>query len=182
MKQSKDVKTLAEILAGIFPTIKWDDSIDLTADRVLRAWEEFAPTDMAFKVTTFPTTSKGIIAVRNIAFSSMCAHHLFPVLGTAHVAYIPMARMVGLSKIPRIVRHFAHQPTTQETMGEAIAKFIHDELECMGVAVVLKATHTCMACRGVEAIGADMVTSVMKGVFLTAEAARNEFLTLVGTL
>lgn len=178
MRQTADVKTMTAMLDKIFPTVQWDDSVELTAARVLRAWQEFSPKDMAFRVTTFPTTSKGIIAVRNISFSSMCAHHLFPVLGTADVAYIPMARMVGLSKIPRIVRHFAHQPTTQETMGEAIAKFIHDELQCMGVAVVIKATHTCMACRGVEAVGADMVTSVMKGVFLTAGEARNEFLML----
>jgi GTP cyclohydrolase I len=173
-------RNIAIMLSEVFGDSVWDDSPEDTAARILRAWEEFAPRGtLDFKFTTFPAVANQMIAVTNIAFSSLCAHHLFPYSGLAHVAYLPNALMVGLSKIPRVVTHFATQPSTQERLAHNIATFLKGELQAQGVAVVMEARHTCMSCRGVRQYGAAMVTSEMRGSFLTSGDARAEFLELI---
>lgn len=160
-----------------YSTKVWDDSAQQTAERWIKALKEFrADGDIDFNFTTFPAVANQMIVVPNIHFSSLCAHHLFPFEGVAHVGYLPNVLMVGLSKIPRAVRHFSHRPQTQERLTRQIASFLKKRLEAQGVAVVLKATHTCSTCRGIEAVGSSMVTSEMRGSFLTSGDARAEFL------
>lgn len=175
--------TLNEMLAlrltEIFGFDCWDDSANATASRVLKAWEEFAPVEQDFKVTTFDKTSDSMVVVTGIEYSSLCAHHLFPMYGIAHIGYVPHLKMIGLSKIPRLVRWLTHKPTTQETSTEAIARSLMDALQAKGVAVVLEASHTCMICRGVEAHNTSMVTSRMKGIMLTSPPTREEFFEVV---
>jgi GTP cyclohydrolase I len=119
------------------------------------------------------------VVVKEIEFSSVCAHHLLPFYGSAHVAYIPNKLAVGLSKIPRLVDYWASRPQLQERLTDQIAHDLKRRLEAHGVAVVIEARHTCMACRGVRKHNGAMVTSSMLGVFLTASEARQEFLSLI---
>lgn len=179
----RTVDMLEEILQYTFPDSVWDDSPRRTAERIISYWREYNRDAgvFDFNVTTFPTQVNQMITVNNIEFSSMCAHHLLPFFGIAHVAYIPNKLAIGLSKIPRIVKHFAKKPTTQEKMTAEIASYLKSTLEAMGVAVVVSARHTCMACRGILQHNGHMTTSEMRGVFLTAAAARNEFISLIDT-
>jgi GTP cyclohydrolase I len=172
---------LGDFLVEIFGHDAWDDGAARTAERWIRAMREFSPKkEMDFKVTTFPANVNQLITVSNIEFASICRHHLFPFVGKVHVGYVPNKLMVGLSKIPRIVHHFACRPQTQELLTAEIASFIKHELEAMGVAVVIEATHTCMSSRGIREHNGVMRTSEMRGVFLTAGEARREFLNLIG--
>jgi GTP cyclohydrolase IA len=176
-----DEMRLADILKGIFGMEVWDDSVEQTAARWLRAMKEFAPdAEPPFIFTTFPALANQMIVVKNIEFASLCAHHLFPYAGLAHVGYIPNELQVGVSKIPRLVHHLAKRPSVQEKLTRDVASFMKHQLSAMGVAVVIQATHTCMSCRGVSEHNAIMSTSEMRGVFLTASEARQEFLTLAG--
>lgn len=173
-------KELTAFFKEVFGDFVWDDSPEDTAKRWLKAMHEFeTQSDVAFKLTTFPAVANQMIMVRNIEYSSLCAHHLFPFSGVAHVAYLPNRKMIGLSKIPRIVHHFATRPSTQEKLTNAVATFLKDTVEAQGVAVVMEAVHTCMSCRGVKERNASMVTSDMRGSFLTSGDARNEFLNMI---
>ena len=174
------IDELARILDHVWPGVDWDDGVEETARRVLGYWREYQfSNNMGFEVTTFPADINQLIVVKDIEFSSMCAHHLLPMFGVAHVGYIPNKKMIGLSKIPRIVDHFAKRPQVQERLTKQIASFLKHELEAMGVAVVMEAQHTCMVCRGVRKHNGKMVTSEMRGIFLTAQAARAEFLEMI---
>ena len=171
-------RVIQEVLEGMFPDSVWDDSAEATANRILRFWKEFVPDEkVPFSFTTFDAGDYGgqMIIVKDIEFSSLCAHHLLPFIGTAYVGYIPHLRMVGLSKIPRLVHHYAKGPQTQERMTHQIASHLKNATEAKGVAVVIEAKHTCMACRGVRQHNGAMVTSEMRGVFLTSPAPRAEF-------
>jgi len=181
MERDKRVLAMEETITHIFGQDIWDDSALDTAHRILRAWSEFSPAEeIPFSFTTFPATANQMIVVKNIEFSSLCAHHLFPFDGVAHVGYVPNRLMVGLSKVPRLVEHWAHRPSTQETLTAHLADDMKHRLDAMGVAVVLEARHMCMACRGVRSFNASMVTSEMRGIFLTSGEARSEFLSLIG--
>lgn len=172
---------LTKLLIEIFGQDVWDDTPEETARRVTQYWKEFAPQqEMPFKFTTFLATANQMIVVKDIEFTSMCAHHLLPYDGYAHVAYLPNRLMVGLSKIPRLVDFFAKRPSTQETLTHQIASELKTRLEAQGVAVVMEARHTCMSCRGVHKVQASMVTSEMRGSFLTSGDARAEFFATIG--
>ena len=176
-----NITAMSSLIKQAFGEDGWDDSIEKTAERVLRFWMEYKPEDeYPFQFTTFPATQNQLIAVTDIEFSSLCAHHLLPYYGKAHVGYIPNAQMIGLSKIPRLVDHWAKRPSVQENLTANIAKELKSSLQAHGVAVVIEARHTCMACRGVRKHNGTMVTSEMRGVFLTAGGAKSEFLTLIG--
>jgi len=175
------VGTLRDILVSIFGTRCWDDSSTQTAERWLRAMQEFAlPDKLGFKFTTFEATVNQLITVCNIEFSSLCVHHLFPFTGVCHVGYLPNKLQVGLSKIPRLVHYFATRPQVQENLTSEIATYLKDTLEAQGVAVVIEATHTCMSARGVREHNGVMRTSEMRGTFLTSGTARSEFLATIG--
>ena len=178
-----EVQILAEMLRKRFPEYVWDDSVEDTARRFLKYLDEYIPqTEMPFKFTTFEYTGNGqIVIVSGIEFSSICAHHLLPFSGTCDIGYIPNKLMAGLSKFPRVVDWHAARPNTQELLADSIADHIKRHLDCLGVAVVMRAAHTCMSCRGVRKVGTLTTNSVMKGVFLTNPAARQEFFSLLGS-
>ena len=120
-----------------------------------------------------------VVLVRDISFHSMCEHHLLPFIGKAHVAYLPGPRVIGLSKLARVVESVARRPQVQERMTEQIASLLIDQLQARGVAVVIEAEHTCMTIRGVRKQGSICVTSAMKGAFRTGSSTRAELMTLI---
>jgi len=120
-----------------------------------------------------------MILVKDIEFYSLCEHHLLPFFGKAHVAYIPDGKMIGLSKIPRIVDAFARRLQIQERLTDQIAKTIQQALQPLGVAVVIEAVHLCMRMRGVEKQNSTVTTSAMYGIFREQERTRMEFLDLI---
>lgn len=129
----------------------------------------------------FTTSNDEMVLVRDIEFYSMCEHHMLPIIGRAHVAYIPNGKVVGLSKIPRIVDVFARRLQIQEQMTEQIADAISDAISPKGVAVVIHARHMCMEMRGVQKINSTTVSSALRGLFKSDERTRNEFYSLVNT-
>jgi GTP cyclohydrolase IA len=135
-----------------------------------------------FNLTTFENTEgyDELVLVRDIPFVSLCAHHLLPFKGHAHVGYIPDHRIVGLSKLARIVNHFSRSLQVQERLTKQIADLISSELAPKGVGVVLEAEHQCMTIRGVQASGTMTVTSTMYGLVRDNLATREEFLSLSG--
>ena len=120
-----------------------------------------------------------VVLVRDISFHSMCEHHMLPFLGKAHVAYLPGPRIVGLSKLARVVEEVARRPQVQERMTEQIANLLVEELQVKGVAVIIEAEHTCMTIRGVRKPGSLCITSAMKGHFRTGSSTRAELMTLI---
>ena len=123
-----------------------------------------------------------MVVVRDIAFESMCEHHLLPFMGVAHVAYIPKDKLVGISKIARVVDGFAHRPQVQERLTNQVADLIMEQLDPKGVAVVFEAQHTCMIIRGVKKPGSVVVTSALRGLCKTNLSTRNEAMSLlIGT-
>jgi GTP cyclohydrolase I len=120
-----------------------------------------------------------MVIVRNIDFYSMCEHHMLPFFGRCHVAYLPDRRVIGLSKIPRVVEVFARRLQVQERLTMQVAETIRDKVHPHGVAVVMEATHLCMAMRGVEKQNSVTVTSAMLGVFHSDARTRHEFLELI---
>ena len=129
----------------------------------------------------FTSSNDEMVLVRDIEFYSMCEHHMLPIIGRAHVAYIPDGKVVGLSKIPRIVNVFARRLQIQEQMTEQIADAILETIKPKGVAVVLHARHMCMEMRGVQKINSTTVSSALRGLFKRDERTRSEFYNLINT-
>ena len=154
-----------------------------TPRRVARMYKEMFSglhTDPARHLqVTFPEQYDEIVLVRDISFTSMCEHHLLPFRGVAHVAYVPNGRVTGLSKLARVVDEVAHRPQVQERMTSEVADMIERELETRGVAVVVKAEHSCMSIRGICKPGAQTVTSALRGIFKTNESSRAEIMSLI---
>jgi GTP cyclohydrolase IA len=137
------------------------------------------------EVVNFTTFSNNgideMIVVQDIPFYSLCAHHIIPFFGLAHVAYVPNAHLAGLSKFARIVRSYAKGLWVQEELNSRIAHFLDDKLSPMGMAVIMEAEHLCMTMRGVQVPGTKTITSCMLGVFADhSRQARSEFLSLIG--
>ncbi|MEX0866855.1 MAG: GTP cyclohydrolase I FolE [Pirellulales bacterium] len=120
-----------------------------------------------------------VVLVRDISFNSTCEHHLLPFMGKAHIGYLPAGKVLGLSKLARVVEGFAKRPQVQERMTQQIANLLMEELDAKGVAVVLEATHTCMTVRGIRKPGSLCVTSAMKGIFRSHLSSRSEIMTLI---
>jgi len=129
----------------------------------------------------FSTSNDEMVLVRDIEFYSMCEHHMLPIIGRAHVAYIPDGKVVGLSKIPRIVNVYARRLQIQEQMTEQIADAILQTIKPKGVAVVVHARHMCMEMRGVQKINSTTVSSALRGLFKSDERTRSEFYNLINT-
>lgn len=129
--------------------------------------------------TVFNETSDQMVVVRGIRFSSLCEHHLLPFTGTAAVGYVPAGRVIGLSKIPRLVEVFARRPQVQERMTNQIAQALMDHLSPRGVGVVVKAHHSCMGCRGVRQPDAEMITSCVLGCMREEPESRAELMEFI---
>lgn len=120
-----------------------------------------------------------MVLVKDIHFTSLCEHHLLPFTGKAHIGYLPNGKVIGLSKLARVVDSIARRPQVQERMTDTIAKLLLEDLDVKGVAVVVEASHSCMTIRGVRKPGSLCVTSSMKGLFRTNQASRSEVMTLI---
>lgn len=120
-----------------------------------------------------------MVLVRDISFNSMCEHHMLPFIGKAHIGYVPNGRVIGLSKLARVVEVVSKRPQVQERMTEEIANLLIEELDVKGVAVVIEASHSCMTIRGVRKPGSLCVTSAMKGLFRSDQSSRAEVMNLI---
>jgi len=171
---------VSDLLHALGLDLQTEDLRD-TPRRVAMSFVELL-TPKPFTMTTFPNDSAydEMVIVRDVAFHSLCAHHLLPFVGTAHVAYIPGQRVVGLSKLARVVEYFARKPQTQERLTNEIADAVESTLAPRGVGVVMEASHLCMSLRGVQAPGARTVTSAVTGLFRDDPTTRSEFLMLAG--
>jgi len=177
-----DVDAAATAAAALLAALGMDladPSLARTPRRIAQAYAELL-TPREFDLTTFPNDEgyDELVLARNIPFTSVCEHHLLPFTGTAAVGYLPGDRILGLSKLARVVDMFARRPQVQERMTKQIAGWLDEQLQARGVGVVLQAEHTCMTLRGVGARGADTVTSALSGLVRTDERTRAEFLAL----
>lgn len=129
--------------------------------------------------TFFTEEYDELVVLRDISFFSMCEHHLLPFEGRAHIAYLPAGRVVGVSKLARVVESFARRPQMQERLTTQVADLLMSSLNAKGVAVVMEATHTCMTCRGVSKPGSVMVTSAVRGECCTNSSTRAEVMSLL---
>ncbi|NIS83543.1 MAG: GTP cyclohydrolase I FolE [Anaerolineales bacterium] len=193
-----DIEAAAELLSGIgvvrpeieeavrsllkaFGEDACREGLERTPDRVARMWDELLA---GYRVDPYALINEAVfdveyddmVIVRDIEFHSMCEHHLLPFLGRAHVAYLPSGKVIGLSKIPRVVDLFARRLQVQERMTRQIADFLEAAIQPHGVAVVVEGLHLCSKIRGVKKADASMVTSAMTGSFEESEITRNEFL------
>jgi len=152
-----------------------------TPRRVAAGYAELL-TPVAFNPTTFPNDEgyDELVLVRAIPFQSLCQHHLLPFVGVAHVGYLPADRILGLSKLARVVELFARRLQLQERLTKQVADWLQDHLEPKGVGVVVEAEHLCMSLRGVQATGARTVTSALRGLLRSDPRSRQEFFALVG--
>jgi GTP cyclohydrolase I len=154
-----------------------------TPARVARMYRELfrgLHTDPSIHLKKFFTEKYDeMVLVKDIAFNSMCEHHMLPFMGKAHIGYIPNGKVVGLSKLARVVEEMSHRPQVQERMTEQIANLLVEELNVKGVAVVIEAAHTCMSIRGVRKPESVCVTSAMKGTFRSNLSSRSEVMTLI---
>jgi GTP cyclohydrolase IA len=179
--------SMEEIYAEVLHRIGEDparDGLVNTPMRVAKAWakltEGYAKTvDEVINGALFDVDYDEMVIVKEIEFYSQCEHHLLPFFGKAHVAYVPNGKVIGLSKIPRIVDVFARRLQVQERLTRQVAEAVEEAIRPQGVAVILEAQHLCMMMRGVEKQQSATVTSAMLGVFKTQMQTRNEFLSLV---
>ena len=178
----KAVKTLLSYIEGEGESDR--EGLMNTPKRVVESWDEiFAGYTMdageLLDATFNAEGYEGIVLLRNIEFTSTCEHHLQPFNGRAHIAYIPVERIVGISKLARILELHARRLQNQERITKGIADDLERELKPLGSAVILEAAHGCMQCRGVAKQQAIMTTSAMNGVFFERSEARNELMKLI---
>ena len=182
MNPEKMAAAIRSFLEGIGPTEA--DDIERTPARVAQAWCEdlvsgYATDPAQILTWTRSGVAVGPVLVREISFASVCAHHLLPFSGLAHVAYLPGERLAGLSKIGRVVDAHARRLQTQEYLTAAIADTLYDVLEPRGALVVVSAEHTCMTLRGVRKEQAKMITVEARGVYVDEPAQRSDMLALL---
>ncbi len=173
---------VAEILTAIGEDINREGLRD-TPDRVARMYAELCggmyEDPKKHLRSVFTETYDEIVLLRDIPFYSLCEHHILPFIGEAHVAYLPTGKVLGVSKLARLVDCFAHRLQTQERLTGQIADYLMENLKPMGVAVVLHASHSCMTIRGIKKPGSMMVTSALRGLFKKDARSRNEVLSLM---
>jgi GTP cyclohydrolase I len=181
-----DIQKIEEAVHTILQAVGEDPSregLRDTPNRVARMYEELLggmdADPAALMDVHFTEDYDEMVVLRDIPFYSMCEHHLLPFMGKAHVAYLPNGKVVGLSKLARVVEAFARRPQVQERLTGQIADLIMNKLGAKGAGVIIEATHTCMTIRGVKKPGSVMVTSAMKGLFRTNIATRAEAINLL---
>jgi GTP cyclohydrolase I len=190
---SKDKRpSRAEAEAAVRTLIRWAgdnpdrEGLRATPDRVVRSYEEFFsgyaldPEEILARTFEEIAGYDDMVILRGIRFESYCEHHMVPIIGTAHIGYLPRNRVVGISKLARVLEIFSKRLQIQEKMTAEIANTIDRVLKPQGVAVVIEGEHQCMTTRGVHRPGVNMVTSQMMGVFRDNEATRKEFLSIIG--
>jgi GTP cyclohydrolase IA len=179
-----DLEAAESAVTDLLRAMNLDPSDEHLRDTPRRVAASFAEmlTPRPFNLTTFPNDEgyDELVLARSIPFHSMCAHHLLPFTGVAHVGYLPGERILGISKLARVVELFARRPQVQERLTAQVAGWLQTQLEPRGVGVVLEAEHLCMSLRGVHATGAETVTSALHGVLRDDARSRQEFLALIG--
>jgi GTP cyclohydrolase I len=155
------------------------ESMARTPERMVRAFAELLH-PRPFQLTTFPNDGgyDELIVARSIAIQSVCEHHMLPFMGIAHIGYLPGDRIVGLSKLARVLEHFSRRPQVQERLTTQVSQWLMDQLGATGVGVVIEAQHLCMTMRGVQAPGTTTVTSSLLGALRDDPRTRAEFLAL----
>lgn len=181
---NRDLRAAEKAAADLLTALGIDlnsDSLRDTPGRMARAYAELL-TPRPFRPTTFPNDEgyDELVLARAIPIRSVCEHHLLPFVGVAHVGYLPGERILGLSKLARVVEMFAHGPQVQERLTKQIAQWLVDELSPGGVGVIIEAEHLCMTLRGVQATGSTTVTSTLLGTLRDDARSRGEFLALAG--
>jgi GTP cyclohydrolase I len=173
-------RAVADLLAALGQDLS-SAHLEDTPRRVAAGYAELL-TAAPFTLTTFPNDEgyDELVLAKAIPFASLCQHHLLPFVGVAHVGYLPAGRILGLSKLARVVELFARRLQLQERLTTQVADWLQTELAPKGVGVVLEAEHLCMTLRGVRAAGARTVTSTLHGLLRTDPRSRQEFLTLTG--
>ena len=174
-------RAAADFLAALGVDLD-DESRRDTPRRIARMYDELL-TPQPFDATTFPNDGgyDELVVAREMPFHSLCEHHLLPFTGVAHVGYLPGERIIGLSKLARVVDHFARALQVQERLTTQVAAWLQRELEPKGVGVVLEAEHLCMSIRGVQKPGATTVTSALHGLVRDDSRTRQEFLALAAS-
>lgn len=173
-------RAAAELLVALGADLELE-GLSETPRRVAAAYAELL-TPEPFDLTTFPNEEgyDELVLVRDIPFQSLCMHHLLPFHGVAHVAYLPGERILGLSKLARVVEHFSRDLQLQERLTTQVAGWLQEQLEPKGVGVMLEAEHLCMSLRGVQKAGAVTITSALHGLVRDDPRTREEFLSLTG--
>ncbi|NIP28878.1 MAG: GTP cyclohydrolase I FolE [Phycisphaerae bacterium] len=182
VETKKIEKAVREILLAVGEDIE-REGLKKTPERVARMYAELLG-GMHEKPerhlrSVFTENYEEIVLLREVPFYSICEHHLMPFIGQAHVAYLPSGRILGISKLARIVDCFARRLQSQERLTYQIADFIMNKLKPQGVAVVLEASHSCMTIRGIKKPGSVMVTSALRGIFKRDPKSRNEIMSLM---
>ena len=182
--ETDEIQALVEQLLGLLGEDAAREGLVKTPERVAKAFRFLTQgyqqdVDEVLNGALYSVKYDEMVVVRDIDFFSLCEHHLLPFYGRCHVAYIPNERVVGLSKIPRLVEIFSRRLQVQERLTVQIAETLQEKLNPQGVAVVIEARHLCMMMRGVETPNAVAVTSSMHGVFLSQQKTREELLELI---
>lgn len=182
LKFEKTISTLLELI-GENPQ---RDGLLKTPERVFKAYEYLTSgykqnAKDILNEALFESSNNEMVVVKDIEFYSLCEHHLLPFFGRAHCAYIPDKKVVGLSKIPRLVEMFARRLQIQEQLTEQIAEALNEHIGAKGVGVVIEARHLCIEMRGVQKTNATTTTSALRGLFLKNEKTRKEFFALINT-
>lgn len=182
--QAIDLDAAARAVSDLLVALGHDPASEHLADTPRRVADAYAEllTPRAFDLTTFPNDEgyDELVLARDIPFQSLCQHHLLPFLGVAHVGYIPAERILGLSKLARVVELFASGPQVQERLTQRVADWLDEHLQPKGVGVVLEAEHLCMSLRGVKAQGSRTVTSAVHGLLRDDGRSCQEFFALTG--
>ena len=183
-ERSMDLAAAEAAAAGFLRALgigRDSEHLRATPRRMAHAWAEML-TPRPFEMTTFPNDEgyDELVLARDIPFRSVCEHHLLPFTGRACVAYLPGDRILGLSKLARVVEHFSCRPQTQERLTKQIADLLQAQLAPRAVGVVMSAEHSCMTLRGVQATGSSTITSTLLGELRTDPRSRAEFMALAG--
>jgi len=178
-------KSVKKILKHIGEDPEREGLLD-TPKRVRKAWEFMCsgyqqdPKEI-IQSALFSSSNNEMVIVKDIELYSTCEHHMLPIIGKAHVAYIPNGKVIGLSKIPRVVDVFARRLQIQEQLTEQIADAINEAIDPKGVAVIIDARHMCMEMRGVQKISSTTITSALRGIFKKEKKTKDEFLSIVSS-
>ncbi len=181
---SQSLETLAEQLLVLVGEDTKRQGLVRTPQRVAKAWQDLTSgysvdVDQLINRALFDESYSEMVVVRDISFYSLCEHHLLPFFGVCHVAYIPNGKIIGLSKIPKLVKAFSRRLQVQERLTNEIADIMMRKVGPLGVGVVMEARHMCMEMRGAESLNSPTITSSMLGLFRTDGRTRDEFLALI---
>lgn len=186
VEKSEDFQNAIKTILKLIGEDPKREGLIKTPERVMKAYQyltsgyEQNPKEV-LNDALFSSSNSEMVLIKDIEFYSLCEHHLLPIIGRAHVAYIPNGKVVGLSKIPRMVDIFAKRLQIQEQLTEQIAAAIQNVVRPLGVGVVLEARHMCLEMRGVKKINSTTTTSALRGTFLTDPNTRKEFFSLINS-